>query len=83
MSSVTSMDCPQHAGRQNSMNKANLDPLMNELPDNQSGSGRHKCPYCAYDRGYSKGVREGYRRALDDVRRSLDELVIRGGCVRQ
>ena len=32
---------------------------MARLPANQSGFGRHKCPYCAYVRGY--------RQALTDV----------------
>lgn len=77
MSVFASVDCPEHAGHQNSVNRATLDSLMNELPNNQSGNGRHKCAYCAYNRGYSDGAREGYRRALDDIQTSLDKLVTR------
>ena len=41
---------------------------MQRLPENQSGVGRHKCPYCAY--------REGYRQALADA---LDRLNLLNG----
>ena len=43
-----------------------IDPAMAELSANQSGEGRHKCPYCAYE--------AGYRQALDDARNSLSVL---------
>jgi len=28
-------------------------PILEELPESQGGSGRHKCAGCAYERGYS------------------------------
>ena len=45
-------DCLAHAGQGNRGNRAPLDDRMTRLPDNQSGAGRHKCPYCAYAHGY-------------------------------
>ena len=59
-------DCPLHAGHANADRRAPLDPAVAELPANQSGEGRHKCPYCAYE--------AGYRQALDDARNSLSVL---------
>lgn len=32
------------------------DPDFSKLPDDQGGSGRHKCAGCAYDRGYEAGL---------------------------
>ena len=58
-------DCPIHSGAQNAGNRTPLDPRLDALPANQSGVGRHKCPYCAYE--------EGYRQALDDVLASVSE----------
>ena len=52
-------DCPQHAGQHNADNRADLDRIMDVLGENQAGAGTHKCPYCAYERGY--------RQALDDT----------------
>lgn len=61
-----SKDCPRHAGQHNEAERAALDRIMRELPENQSGEGRHKCPWCAYERGY--------RQALNDVRDQLMRL---------
>lgn len=58
-------DCPIHAGKANDGAREPLDSLIEHLPANQSGAGRHKCPYCAYERGY--------RQALDDVLASVGE----------
>ena len=43
-------DCTRYKGPSSEIDLA-LDNVMAELPENQSGSGRHKCPYCAYERG--------------------------------
>ena len=63
MPNRTSKDCEHHAGQHNEKNRSALDRIMRDLPENQAGEGRHKCPYCAY--------REGYRQALADA---LDRL---------
>ena len=34
-----------------------LDPVMVELLENQGGNGRHKCAYCAYERGWNDAVK--------------------------
>ena len=33
-----------------------MDHVMQTLPNNQAGIGRHKCPYCAYERGYKQAM---------------------------
>ena len=58
-SRFASSDCPMHAGHENAAARRLLDERMARLPRNQSGSGRHKCPYCAYD--------QGYQQAVDDI----------------
>ena len=47
-------DCERHRGPMSHTDPA-LDRIMDSLPENQSGKGRHKCPYCAYERGVAKG----------------------------
>lgn len=47
------MECPIHAGKGTAGRREPYDPIMQELHDNQSGEGRHKCTYCAYERGRS------------------------------
>ena len=49
-------DCNRHAGQGNRSGRAQLDARMACLPSNQSGEGRHKCPYCAYERGYWQAI---------------------------
>lgn len=49
-------DCFEHSGRLQIQNRRQLDDLMETLPNNQSGKGRHKCPYCAYQAGYKEGL---------------------------
>ena len=31
---------------------------MKSLLNNQGGEGRHKCPYCAYSKGYEAGIKK-------------------------
>ena len=45
-------DCQKHKG-----GVAALDTLMQNLDENQGGKGRHKCPYCAYEEGFKKGIK--------------------------
>ncbi len=60
------IDCPDHAGQPNSSNREHLDAAMASLRANQSGVGRHKCPYCAYELGY--------QQALTDILASVNTL---------
>ena len=60
------MDCSTHAGPHNGSNRERLDAVMAGLPANQSGRGRHKCPYCAYELGY--------QQALTDILASVNTL---------
>ncbi|MCY4021441.1 MAG: hypothetical protein OXG39_18690 [Chloroflexi bacterium] len=61
-------DCPQHAGKRNEYSRLKLDDLMKSLHKNQSGAGRHKCPYCAYEQGYKRGVEHGRNQAANKIR---------------
>ena len=54
------MTCATHSGEHNSSQRSRFEHIMRGLPENQSGEGRHKCPYCAYERGLS----EGHKRAI-------------------
>ena len=51
-------DCRSHAGSMNASNREQMDSIMAALPANQSGRGRHKCPYCAYVMGYEDALAE-------------------------
>ncbi len=51
-------DCRKHAGKRNEFQREQLDHQMRKLPENQSGAGRHKCPYCAYEQGFVDGLRQ-------------------------
>ncbi len=51
-------DCSKHAGAQNFSNRSHMDVIMIGLPANQSGKGRHKCAYCAYEAGYEDAIAE-------------------------
>lgn len=53
-----SRDCSKHAGTYNLDNRVPVDAIMVGLPANQSGKGRHKCAYCAYQAGYSDALAE-------------------------
>ncbi len=50
--------CAKH---RQALNRKPLDHIMLDLPFSQAGdkgkSGRHKCAYCAYERGYAEGLR--------------------------
>ena len=63
-----SNDCPRHAGEMNLSRRKNLDAVCRDLPNNQSGVGRHKCVYCAYEEGY----RAGLKVAIDSINRELE-----------
>ena len=47
--------CQRHRGRHNAAARELLDPVLQNIAENQSGDGRHKCPYCAYEIGYADG----------------------------
>ncbi len=53
---TSNMSCQKHHGQHNAANRKYLDPKLQEIAKNQSGVGRHKCPYCAYDIGYVNGM---------------------------
>lgn len=60
-------DCSKHAGHYNGDRRTPHDNVMRGLPENQSGAGRHKCPYCAYEQGIKHGIKQGLRRACEAI----------------
>ena len=52
----SAVSCPYHARQRNNGDQSDLDNVMRTLPDKQGGAGRHKCPYCAYERGYQQAM---------------------------
>ena len=57
-------DCKKHHGLDNQPNRVELDHIMKKLPGNQSGVGRHKCPYCAYEKGLKAGKENNTQRTF-------------------
>ena len=53
-------DCKKHRGRGGPVARARVDEIISNLPKNEVGKGRHKCPYCAYEEGYRRGYGDGY-----------------------
>lgn len=51
-------DCATHSGEHNESNRARLDAMIEPLHKNQSGKGRHKCVYCAYQKGREDANKE-------------------------
>ena len=56
-------DCRRHR-RSNAITDPEVSRLLEMLPENQSGAGRHRCAYCAYEQGVEHGrARERHRIA--------------------
>lgn len=58
--------CAKH-GRGKSDARKPIEALIERLPPNQGGSGRHACAYCAYELGYlqaERDITERIRRLL-------------------
>ena len=46
-------------------------PVLESLPDDQSGSGRHKCAGCAYELGIKDGLNQApLKNNFDDLSES-------------
>ena len=58
-------DCRRHSGQGKAGQRRPLDHIVRALPDNQSGDGRHKCAYCAYEQGVEEGKRAVVKRLAD------------------
>ena len=65
-------DCSRHAGQLNMQNRRQYDTEISRLPYNQSGEGRHKCPYCAYEAGYYAGETDMTRELKSKMNGWLD-----------
>ena len=52
---------------------SSLAGIMNILPTDQGGVGRHKCAACAYNAGYKAGYELNGALRIDDVLKGLEE----------
>lgn len=52
---------------------SSLAAIMNDLPTDQGGVGRHKCAACAYEAGYNAGYELNGSLCIDGVLTRLDE----------
>ena len=50
-----------------------LTAIMNSIPTDQGGVGRHKCAACAYEAGYNAGYELNGSLCIDRVLTGLDE----------
>lgn len=64
-------DCVRHSGQNNESSRRELDDVMQVLPENQSGEGRHKCPYCAYELGLKTGKKSAIEEIIERLRAEL------------
>ena len=55
-------NCTKH-GDKNAQARKPFDEVMDKLPHNQGGAGRHKCPYCAYEKGFKAGRKAEKKRS--------------------
>ncbi len=55
--------CSKHAGLHNERARSDLEQKMKDLDYCQAGEGRHKCTYCAYEKGFE----EGYEQAMQEL----------------
>lgn len=60
-------DCPTHSGRDGENARIPLDDVMRNLPNNQAGEGRHKCPYCAFEVGRRRGQQEARQEIIQMI----------------
>ena len=40
-----------------------IDSVVRNLHEDQSGGGRHKCSYCAYEKGFEEGYEKAKKQA--------------------
>lgn len=54
-------------------NHTEVQQIMDTLPTDQGGKGRHKCAACAYEMGFEAGYNLDEKINLGDLLESLDE----------
>ena len=54
-------------------NHDGIQQLLENLPTDQGGVGRHKCAACAYEAGYKAGYNLDGSLSIDNVLANLDE----------
>lgn len=56
-----------------SKNHSAVQEIMDTLPTDQGGKGRHKCAACAYEHGFTAGYNLDEKINLGDLLESLEE----------
>ena len=59
-------DCTKH---DTPLKRQHLESIMKEIQENQGGAGRHKCPYCAFEKGFQAGIRHAAETVGDFIQR--------------
>lgn len=59
-------------------NHSKIQDIMESLPADQGGIGRHKCAACAYDQGYKDGQMRKEKIDLEAILNSLEESQAQG-----
>ena len=54
-----SKDCTKH---DTPRKRQQLEFIMEGIQENQGGAGRHKCAYCAYERGFEDGLKSAVEK---------------------
>lgn len=52
---------------------SNIQDIMENLPEDQGGVGRHKCAACAYELGYDDGISRREKLDITSLLTSLPE----------
>lgn len=51
--------CGEHPKKNQSPDRVTLREIIEHLPEHEgSGWSRHRCPFCAYNKGYENGLSE-------------------------
>jgi hypothetical protein len=64
--------CQEHSTKVNEVERKVLEAKIGKIPKYQgSGWYRHKCPFCAYERGFQDGQKAGKKA----VAQKLEQLI--------
>lgn len=57
---------------------SSIQNIMNQLPFDQGGLGRHKCAACAYEQGFRDGFNHVLKIDLENILDNLEESQAQG-----
>jgi len=60
--------CPKHRGKVNELSRRNLKAKIEEIPKYEGSNWyRHKCPFCAYEMGFSEGKKAAAQKISQPI----------------